>query len=203
MKWCKIYYNGQYCWGSKSYFDITLFEDGSDIPEPTPIPTPSPTPTPEPTPSVSGDQAIGEALCLAKVRMNLRKGPGTSYKKTGSLPAKSLVYIYEISGDWYRIKYDGSFHWAIGDYLKVTLYKDIVIDPNVGDVTALGLTETSMHIRSGPGTSYESLGTVIGGSLIEIYQENAEGYWHLINYNGEKAYISGKYVDVFGKPAII
>ena len=135
--------------------------------------------------------------------MNLRSGPGTSYEKSGSLPGSTFVYLYEISGNWYRIKYDGSFHWASGDYLNVTLYKNIENNPNIGDVIALGLTTTSLNIRSGPGTSYESLGTVITGSLVEIYQENAAGYWHLINFDGTAAYISGRYVETIKKPVIM
>ncbi|MBE5760307.1 MAG: SH3 domain-containing protein, partial [Clostridiales bacterium] len=68
-------------------------------------------------PVYAEEEPIGTAICTASKAMNLRSGPGTSYEKSGSLPAKTVVDVYEIKGEWYRILYNGAFHWANGDYL--------------------------------------------------------------------------------------
>jgi len=61
---------------------------------------------------------IGKVVCTAKSSMNLRSGPGTSYAKSGQLKAGVKVSFYEVQDNWYKIKLDGKYHWASGDYLE-------------------------------------------------------------------------------------
>ncbi len=70
---------------------------------------------------VEKDEVIGTAVCTANEWMNLRSGPGTSYAKSGTMNAGEKADVYEEKDGWYKIKLDGAFHWASGDYLSVTM----------------------------------------------------------------------------------
>lgn len=52
-------------------------------------------------------------------RLNVRSGPGTNYKKMGSLQNGELVTVYETNGNWSRI---GENKWVCSDYLSTTAY---------------------------------------------------------------------------------
>jgi len=54
-------------------------------------------------------------------------------------------------------------------------------------------TETSLNVRSGPGGNYNKLGTIQQGEKINVYSINGE--WATIDYNGQKAYVSSKYIS--------
>lgn len=49
--------------------------------------------------------------------LNIRSGPGTNYKKIGSLKRGAIIDTIEKSGIWYKIKYKNSYGWCSGDYL--------------------------------------------------------------------------------------
>lgn len=66
-------------------------------------------------------ELIGTAVCTAKESMNLRGGPGTGYAKTGTLKSGAKVEVFDEKNGWYMIKLSSKYHWASGDYLKVTL----------------------------------------------------------------------------------
>ncbi len=51
-----------------------------------------------------------------------------------------------------------------------------------------------VNVRSGPGTSYEKIGTISGGKIITILE--SDGAWYKIEYNGETGYISADYVTL-------
>ncbi len=78
----------------------------------TPVPTPSeqqppPPPPPPPSPPKSPKPAPAPVLRVAQIvwsSVNLREGPGTNYKITGSAKRGSAVSILEDKGQWLRVR---------------------------------------------------------------------------------------------------
>jgi uncharacterized protein YraI len=127
--WYKIYYHKQYCWASGDYLKVSLYPVSTPSPSPSKT-SPSVSPSVQPSPSVSSapqpsatssDGSIGTAKCTAVNSMNIRSGPGTSYAKIGTLPGGTTVKVFQKSGNWYKIFYNGKYGWCSGDYLSVTL----------------------------------------------------------------------------------
>ena len=56
------------------------------------------------------------------------------------------------------------------------------------------------HIRSGPGTEYDLLGTVNANDTLEVVKSNAASGWHEIWYNGGLAYIAATLVRLSTEP---
>lgn len=104
--WYYIQYSGKYAWASGSYLRYT--------------PSSSQTAPPPPPAQDPPADVIGTAVCAVRSAMNLRSGPSASSTKTGMLPAKASVNVYQVSGSWYYIQYGGKYAWAYGSYLRYT-----------------------------------------------------------------------------------
>ena len=70
-------------------------------------------------------------------------------------------------------------------------------------VIATGTVSSStLNVRSGPGTSYTKLGTLVKGATISIIQKGTSSSWHKIWYNNREGYVYTSYVKVASAPAI-
>lgn len=89
-------------------------------PTPTPTPTLNPSATATAPPTAAPTQepmAAHIVLNDENGTMNVRSGPGTNYESIGKLSNGDSVLIYEINGNWYRIKYNGQDAYIFGSYV--------------------------------------------------------------------------------------
>ena len=117
--------------------------------------------------------------------LNVRYGPGSSYDVVTKVTNGTSHTYYQKSGDWVRIK-DG---WI---YTKG--YTDIGGGTTGGTATNQSgtITASFLHIRKGPGTSYESVGKYANGDKVTI-TETKDGWGKT-----DKGWISMKYVSTSG-----
>lgn len=64
--------------------------------------------------------------------------------------------------------------------------------PNPSPVKTMYVTADNLNVRTGPGTSYSSVGYLSKGTAVEMLGE--ENGWAKINYNGSYAYVSKGYL---------
>lgn len=66
--------------------------------------------------------------------------------------------------------------------------------PNGGRL--MYITASSLNVRTSSDTSSSNniIGTYSKGDLVEVFEQDAKG-WYRVNYNGQTAYISNKYVS--------
>lgn len=55
------------------------------------------------------------------------------------------------------------------------------------------VTTGNVHIRKGPGTSYDSMGTVKPGHILHYFGFTAPNGWYLVEYNRATGWVSPKY----------
>ena len=117
--------------------------------------------------------------------LNIRANPSTDGERIGALKAGARVEILEKSGNWGRTK-DG---WISLDY--------VYQDGTTGKNTAKGIvTGDELNVRSGPGTGYDSVGSLNYGDRVTILEQ--------FTYNGttwgctKDGWISMTYVFVDG-----
>ncbi len=53
---------------------------------------------------------------------------------------------------------------------------------------------SSLNVRSGPGTSYSSIGSLANGAKVSLLSQSGE--WYAISYNGQTGYIFSSYVKL-------
>ncbi|SES20216.1 peptidoglycan-binding protein [Salipaludibacillus aurantiacus] len=56
------------------------------------------------------------------------------------------------------------------------------------------VTATSLNVRSGPSTSYGTVGSLSNGSIVSLISQESNG-WYKIAFNGGHAYVSGLFIE--------
>ena len=147
--------------------------------------------------------------------LNVRSGPGTKYDRVSSLKEGAVVTILETSGDWYKISCGSVSGYVSRDYVTVNTVsseeppkqepekepeqepeKEPEKEPEIKvedmeDQEGLVMT-SSLNIRSGPGTSYDKVGSLKVGNVITIIGKS--GNWYKIKSGKVTGFVSAKYV---------
>lgn len=142
---------------------------------------------------MDGDAAIAEENTAAKIlsdgtlgilgygvvnlgELNVRTGPGEEYAKVGEVKLGIRYAYYQTSENWVRIESG----WVSTDYF----YTEGSVTENAfsGKVT-----EDNLNIRTGPDTSFQSVGTYMKGDTVQILVKvGSWGYteqgWVFMNY---------------------
>ena len=122
--------------------------------------------TPKPEPSTGTTKYVN-----AKSGLNVRSGPGTSYKIVDALVYNTKVKVYETSNGWSRI---GTNRWVSSEYLSSSSGSSL--GGNTSTTTSYTATVTpsiGLNIRSGPGTNYKIVGGYTKGTKITITKESS------------------------------
>ncbi|GAA0105716.1 hypothetical protein UT300013_23400 [Paraclostridium sordellii] len=116
-------------------------------------------------------------------RLNVRSGPGTNYNTVGTLPKGSKVEVVEEINGWAKIKFNYGYGYVSARYLSENSEENIKI---------MYTTADRLNVRSGPGTNYNTVGTLPKGSKVEVVEE-ING-WAKIKFNNGYAYVNIGYL---------
>lgn len=120
------------------------------------------------------NSASGNTVTITGNSVNIRKGPGTSY---GVLKVANKGNSFERVdvGTWSCVEYNGGLYWASSKYISNGV-----------------CTASSLNIRKGPGTSYDTVGAVKKGYKFAVI--NTSG-WVPILISGVIYWVSAKYAE--------
>ena len=152
-------------------------------------PIPPSTQTPEQvisTPSVVETTVTVSVEGTTTTQLNVRTEPSTASETLGIISQFEMVQIIgrDASGSWYQIVYVDSKGWVRAEYVQVNAAAEI---PVIGGVAGSGsgvsgLVIQKINIRSGPGLTFESLGTLNPKDVVFITGQDTSGKWLLIDY---------------------
>ena len=197
---------------------------------PTPVPEPSPsatlpvtvtpslTPTiPTSTPSLTPTPRLipGETTTL----VNVRSGPGTEFEILDYLQSGTAVQVEVQSedGNWLRILHteapDGR-GWVAAEYILLSSGERVPRELTPTPDGFSGTVLIRINVRSGPGTSFGSLGMLEDGTEVILLGKNSTASWFLVEYpagSDETGWVTAQYiqtsftsslpvVDEFGQP---
>ncbi len=139
--------------------------------------------------------------------VNVRSGPGTGYPVLGSVSNGQSFSVTGVSGDWYKIGYNGATGYISCDYLSVggsaAPAQAPASTPAPQTQTAAQgtgvITGNYVRMRSGPSTGYSVLGTYNSGTQMAI--TGRSGDWYAVSYNGLTGYVYGQYLSQSGVTA--
>lgn len=143
------------------YSVFLAIETAKNLP---PVVTPPPTVTPAPveTPENVHYYVIAE--------LSVRVGPGTDFEKIGALVAGDEVdTIASVDNGWKKLS-DGTY--VIDDYLSLT--------PSETELTATFYVTGEANVRSGPGTGYEVVKTLVKGDAISVIAVTSNGWYKTV-----------------------
>lgn len=146
--------------------------------------------------------------------LNLRSGPSTGNSVITVMPNGAKVSLTgQSSAGFLSVTYNGTAGWAFADYLSTSgpstpttpttpapapTTPTTPSAPSVGD-TPVGTmrTTTRLNIRTGPGTGYSVVTTLVTGATVEI-MGNAQSGFYPIRYGQTKGWMSADYLTATG-----
>ena len=140
--------------------------------------------------------------------LNVRSGPGTTYKKVGTLKKGAVVTVLESSGGWYKITAGNLTGYVSDDYVTVSEIVEGSTQPPAeggsagseasSDVKEGRVNAGPLNVRSGPGTSYAKVGSLKKNTLVTIV-EQVNG-WCKITSGDLTGYVSADYITPGSDP---
>lgn len=165
------------------------------------ITTPNPTPEPAPEPEPEPDFVTGVYRVNVDTTLSIRSGPGLTYPVVGRLANGDEIVVDSLSNGWAHIlDEDGSAsQYCSADYLtRMRDYTGGSEPEEPAEPFAPGVyqvkVDTTLSVRSGPGTSYSIIGLLSNGDEV-VVDELESGWAHLMDTsNGTGRYCSTDYL---------
>jgi uncharacterized protein YraI len=149
--------------------------------------SPSETPLPPTSPPT-----IAPVDGITSTQVNVRAEPSTASNVLGIIPADMRVEITgkDPGGNWWQINYshpeamEGK-GWVTAQYITLPLTAEVPIiggaeaDQNRGNVA---IVQQQLNVRSGPGTDFNSLGTLNPQDIVSLTGKDPNGAWLQIDF---------------------
>jgi uncharacterized protein YgiM (DUF1202 family) len=159
-----------------------LFVTATFIPSLTPTPG-SPLPPP-PTPTTVPVEGT------ASTQINVRAQPSTSGEVLGIIAANAKIQIIgkDPGGNWWQIMYPASPDekgWVTAQYVTTAGTPDVPViggsgtNQNNGNVAII---QQKLNVRSGPGTDFNSLGTLNPQDVVNLIGKDSNGAWLQVEF---------------------
>ncbi|MBI5354293.1 MAG: SH3 domain-containing protein [Chloroflexi bacterium] len=180
--------------------------------QPTRISAPTNTPFPVTPAPVTSATVIAEGTTPPSVegttttQLNVRAEPSTASESLGIINQFSPVQVIgkDASGSWYQVIYAGSATgrgWVRAEYVQVNATAEIAV---IGGVAGSGsgvsgIVIQKINVRSGPGTTYESLGVLNPKDVVFITGKDSSGAWMQIEFMSAadgKGWVTEKYLQI-------
>ncbi len=175
-----------------------------DAPSATPTVTPKPTPLPE----CELFETPVRAIVNVSTTLNLRVEPMNGARVLTTLKDEDVVAAIGVIGDWTFVEYNNTYVGYVSSrYIQLTDTPMATSDPGVTYAPTASptpsptpvivpddgkymqvLCETYVNLRSGPGTSYDTLAQLHNGDLVKLLDVN--GSWSHVMYGDMEGYVS-------------
>ena len=161
-------------------------------------PPPPPTPTPAP---VEG---------TASTQVNVRAQPSTTGEVLGIVAANAKVQIIgrDPGGNWWQILYPASLEgkgWVTAQYVTTTGKPEVPVVGGTGTSQQsngnVAIIQQQLNIRSGPGTGFNSIGTLNPQDVVTLTGKDAGGAWLQIEFAAGpdgRGWINAAFVQAIG-----
>ncbi|UYO34592.1 N-acetylmuramoyl-L-alanine amidase [Bacillus zhangzhouensis] len=139
------------------------------------------------------DQAV-----VATDEINVRTGPGLSYGIAAVVKRGESYPILTKQGEWVQIQLsNGQKGWVVSWLITTSSGAQKSAKPNTQGQSTAGSTITStasdLRIRTGPGTSYQVIGTFPQGAFAKKLKTS--GKWTKISYKHAEGWVHSDYVS--------
>lgn len=187
--WYKVSYNGKEGYMSADWLDAVITVTPSEeapaeeppVEEP-PVEEPPVEESPTEEPSVDTTADSGTTAYITADILNIRSGPGTGYDRVGTMKKGTEVTILETVNGWYKITDGNITGYGSADYISTE------------GLAQQGIVLAGpLNVRSGPGTSYDRVGSLKLGASVDIL--SCSNGWYQISTGSLTGYVSGDYVS--------
>ncbi|WP_096516043.1 SH3 domain-containing protein [Clostridium perfringens] len=137
--------------------------------------------------NTSKGNSFGEII--SSEDLGLRKGADSSHEIITSIPSGARVNIIDkVSDNWYKVGYKDFVGYVQSKHIRVL--GDNLNQDNVGLISA-----NQLNVRTSPNENGQVIGTLHKNDKISVLNKSIDG-WYKIDFNGRRAYVSSKYVNL-------
>jgi uncharacterized protein YgiM (DUF1202 family) len=130
--------------------------------------------------------------------VNVRAGPSTSDARLTIVSKNTEVEILAEENGWYKVQFGFQIGYIRADLINITSAPSTPSTPEPPSPPETEIpgvvTGSVVNVRSGAGTSYSVIGSVIKGDSVVVL-ETLNG-WYKIRFGSETGYISSNYVSI-------
>ena len=170
------------------------------LPASTETPTQPPTFTPT-LPTLTPTPILFEGTLIIKV--NVRSGPGTTFESLGQLNGGEKIQILnqDKSKAWYQILYASASQgrgWVAAQYVRIPAGTEIPLDATPTPSGPTGVVTQRLNVRSGPATTFDSLGVLEAHTQVALTGKNSTASWFQIEYASAPAglgWVTAQYIQ--------
>jgi uncharacterized protein YraI len=167
---------------------------------PSAVPSHTLTRTPLPPTQTATPQLIEGTLTI---KVNVRSGPGTTYDSLGLLNAGEKVQILfrDPTGKWYRILYPAApegYGWVAAQFVRIPVWTQVPLLATPTPAGPSGRVLQRLNVRSGPGTTFDSLGLLEPDAVVSLTGKNSTASWFQILYSsgpGGHGWVTAQYIQ--------
>ncbi|MDK0786934.1 SH3 domain-containing protein [Clostridium perfringens] len=137
--------------------------------------------------NTSKGNSFGEII--SSEDLGLRKGADSSHEIITSIPSGARVNIIDkVSDNWYKVGYK--------DFVGYVEAKDIrVLGDNLNQDNVGLISVNQLNVRTSPNENGQVIGTLHKNDKVNVLDKSIDG-WYKIDFNGRRAYVSSKYVNL-------
>ncbi|MDK0967659.1 SH3 domain-containing protein [Clostridium perfringens] len=137
--------------------------------------------------NTSKGNSFGEII--SSEDLGLRKGAYSSHEIITSIPSGARVNIIDkVSDNWYKVGYK--------DFVGYVEAKDIrVLGENLNQDNVGLISANQLNVRTSPNENGQVIGTLHKNDKVNVLDKSIDG-WYKIDFNGRRAYVSSKYVNL-------
>lgn len=140
-------------------------------------------------PALSSEAVVISKNMKTTENLNMRTGPGTAYTRILTIPKGTTVPATESENGWIKLTYGGKTGWSIDDYLVEVVTTPA---PDTNESGKVMVTTANLNFRTGPGTSYSSMGLIPSGTSVTV--NSSTNGWYNVNYSGKTGWCSQNYL---------
>lgn len=142
-------------------------------------------------------QVTGEQVVQSTVNLNVRTGASTDFETIGQISPRATYALLGEESGWYIIDYNGQRGYVSGQFARVLGGQATGgASPDVSPTGTVLEATAVLNVRTGASTDFESIGRINPGTTYAIVGE--ESGWYIIDFDGQRGYVSGQFVRVTG-----
>lgn len=130
--------------------------------------------------------------------VTVRNGPGPNATALGQLRYTQQVLVTgrNADGSWLQIRWAYGTGWVYAQYMSVTgTPSPVESSVPVTAAAPYGVVAAAfLHVRTGPGINYTSLGRVESGNILPIVGRSADGAWYQVETVHGVGWVSAGYI---------
>jgi uncharacterized protein YgiM (DUF1202 family) len=149
--------------------------------------------------AAGGAVAVGTAQlasaesATATAGVNIRSGPGTSYRILGGLVAgQRITAIGKPANGWVKVQFNGSTAYISAQYLNLRS-GTTTSGPAAIYTKGTKIATAPLNVRQGPSLGDKVIGYVAQGQNVTLTGKQSRGFAEML-YGGERAWVSSQYL---------